>query len=590
MKKLLLAISIGAAAAGVGYWYQNQDPKSAETDLLLSQVPADTLALSYLTQPIDHYDYANAFGYTRQQPMADLFVGQQLTPGQEFLINFIDAYMSASTSPESLKSFLGTGDLVNPVLYTVGMVPVYKLPLENPAAFWQTVDKQEALSNVKHEMVKLESVEYRRYTLIESTSDATDPADAVDVNETKEINLAVGVVDNVLTVTLDIPSLGAENPLKTAFGLTKPKMSILDTERLTELQDQYGEQNNAFMFVDFRQIVEGLTSSDGNRMARQMMTLDIASKLEKARAPECHNELSQIAANWPQMVAYSQYEVEKGEASMKGGVTFESNNQAILGALQSIRGVVSNSHTNNSMFGVSLGIDAVALASAVGEIWSDLTMPSYQCSFLAKAQQGLNQQNPSLAVSMGSGMVQGLKGVGIEMFGIDVDTSGPNGLELGQLDAIISVAADNPSKLLNMLQGLAPNLPQVTIKPDNKPVNIGEMLQAYTGKPMDIYLRLNNEHLALYHGENAEKVSEEVMKQPLTANGLMKFSLDTTRMLEVMESAAKITGEPVPEDILMSLQSQLVADFSFDVNAKGLQFDFSYQGSIQPPVKVAQQQ
>ena len=577
MKKIILAISIGAAAAGVGYLYQNQDQKSAETNLLLSQVPADTLALSYLTKPIDHYEYANAFGYTGQQPMADLFIGEELTPGQKFIIDFVDAYTSASTSSESLKSFLGTGDLVNPVMYTLGLVPVYKLPLETPAAFWQTLDKQEALSDVKHEMIKLETVEYRRYTLIPATTD----------NE--EINLAVAVVDNILTITLDIPSLGSENPLKTAFGLTAPKLSIADTDRLEKLQEKYGEDNNSFMFVDFRQIVEGLTSTDGNQMARQVMALDLATELEAARAPECHSELSQIAKNWPQMIAFTQYAVEKGTASMKGGMIFESNNQAILDALKSIRGVVSDSQTDKSMFSVSLGVDAGALASAVGEIWSDLTMPSYQCSFLSQAQQNINQHNPSLAVSMGSGMVQGLKGIGLEMFGVDIDTNGPDGPELGQVDGIISVAADDPNKLLQVAQGLAPNLQQVTIKPDNKPVNIGGIVEPYIGKHMDIYLRLNNGHLALYHGKNAEKVSEEIMKQPLTANGLMDFSLDTTRVLEVMESAAKITGEPIPEDIIMSLQSQLVTDFSFDVTSKGLQFDFSYQGSIKPPEKIAQQ-
>ncbi len=38
---------------------------------------------------------------------------------------------------ESLKAFLGTGDMVNPIMYTLGLVPVYKVQLENPAALWK---------------------------------------------------------------------------------------------------------------------------------------------------------------------------------------------------------------------------------------------------------------------------------------------------------------------------------------------------------------------------------------------------------------------------------------------------------------------
>ncbi|MCV3264085.1 hypothetical protein OGZ01_21825 [Vibrio harveyi] len=48
------------------------------------------------------------------------------------------------------------------------------------------------------------------------------------------------------------------------------------------------------------------------------------------------------------------------------------------------------------------------------------------------------------------------------------------------------------------------------------------------------------------------------MAQPLTANGLLSFTLDSERVLEVMETASEVSGEPVPEDLMMSLQTNLL--------------------------------
>ena len=56
-----------------------------------------------------------------------------------------------------------------------------------------------------------------------------------------------------------------------------------------------------------------------------------------------------------------------------------------------------------------------------------------------------------------------------------------------------------------------------------------------------------------------------------------------------METASEVSGEPVPEDLMMSLQGQLVGGMAVDVTKDGITFDFDYTGSTKPQVKVAQQ-
>ena len=106
-----------AAAGGAAYMYQNNLAQGESSSSLLAQVPADTLLITYQTEPFNHFEYMNAFGTSQQPPMGEFFAEEELTPGLEFAVNFLDAYMAAASSPESLKAFLGTGDMVNPIMY-----------------------------------------------------------------------------------------------------------------------------------------------------------------------------------------------------------------------------------------------------------------------------------------------------------------------------------------------------------------------------------------------------------------------------------------------------------------------------------------
>ncbi|MHC6801441.1 hypothetical protein ACYTR9_14080, partial [Vibrio antiquarius] len=86
----------------------------------------------------------------------------------------------------------------------------------------------------------------------------------------------------------------------------------------------------------------------------------------------------------------------------------------------------------------------------------------------------------------------------------------------------------------------------------------------------------------------AEDASKEVMAQPLSPNGLFSFDFDSERILEVLESASAVTGEPLPDDVMKSLQGELVGGMTMDVTDQGIGFEFDYRGATKP-VTVAQQ-
>lgn len=559
MKKLVLAAAV-VAVLGVGS-YVYQQSKVAKTGAILAQVPSDTLFLSYQTEAIDLGDFVASTSGSQPTSTREMFADEDLSRGASFMLDLFDSYLQASTNPQELKDFLGLGDTINPVFYTLGAVPVLKLPVENPAAVWDTLDKQERKSGFKHKLVKEGAIEYRRYE-INNVGDS--------------LGFVIAVIDNVLTVTFDVTPFGQDNPLKLALGLEKPASSMMDVDRLTKLETRYGKENTAFSFIDFRQVATGLTTRDGNLLARQMKVFENDADYGQLHISSCNTELTQIANNWPQLVGFGRYEHNSDELNVKGSFVFESNNQVIIDALKSIRGALNSTGETPSIFGLSLGLDVTALAPAVSTIWTELTSTQYQCPILADAQLSM-QQNPAPMIGMGAGMLNGLKGVSFQLFDIDMAASGMNGSEVKQIDAMISVSADNPEALLQTAKMFTPELSNIQIQADSKPVNIGPLFTQYTGMPMDLYARLNGSHLALYSGELAKNASDSVMIKPLSADGLMSFSMDGQRLLEFSNKAAELTGEVLPSDLTSTLEGDVVGEMKMDVIDHGIAFDFNYK-------------
>ncbi|MGT0150183.1 hypothetical protein ACT691_14555 [Vibrio metschnikovii] len=93
-----------------------------------------------------------------------------------------------------MKTYLGTPDNIKPVMYTLGLVPVYKLQLENSDAFWRTISQVEQETEATYQTGQFGEVTYRRtYRLTEE--------------EDEDIGLIIAVGNQVATFTPDLPML-----------------------------------------------------------------------------------------------------------------------------------------------------------------------------------------------------------------------------------------------------------------------------------------------------------------------------------------------------------------------------------------------
>ena len=580
MKKVLLASAVIAAGAA-GYIYYDQTEQQASGSLI-SNIPADSPFVTLQTEAYDQYEYLNAYGYSQTDLMALMETGQDLTPMQTFLVSFLDGYLKSATSAESIKQYLGTPEKISPVFYTLGMVPVYKVQLEDPAAFWKTVDAKEQESGVTHTLKKLDNIEYRSYEL------ATKDLDGLDAN------LIVAVNDNVLTLTIELPILDAESPLKLALGLEAPKASLVDSGKIEALQSKYGDNYNAFMYIDNAEIIKGVTTTDGNRLARQVGVIDQKEPepaLSVLRSPICQSELATIASNWPREVLVVDYNTANDELQMKGSFVLESGNKVILDALKSIQGFVPAANAKGeSMFSAALGVDVTTLAPAVATIWKDLKQPQYSCALLNEMQQNMGADNPAAMLSMAAGMLNGLKGISVEMFDVMPADKPEYGQQFDRLDGMLSFSATNPNMLLQSLTMFVPQLAQLSIQPDGKPVDVTPLIEPQTGIGAKFYAQLNGNHFALYTGDKGKSAADKLMAEPLSSNGIMKFSMDFNRLLEVMEKAAELQGEELTPEMVETLASQPSGTISLDVKDHGIMMNFDYVANMKARKLAKEQQ
>lgn len=563
MKKLILAAAIAATAAAGGYFY-HLDPKTdSDIDPLLTLIPAESAFVSFATANYDHYQYLHAFG-NAQESLYDYLDDRDLTAEQAFIIQYLDGYLQSAVDKQTLKTYLGTPDNIKPVMYTLGLVPVYKLQLENSDAFWRTISQVEQETGATYQTGQFGEVTYRRYRLTEE--------------EDEDIGLIIAVGNQVATFTLDLPMLGEENPLKLALGIEKPQLSFAQSDRFSELKTKYGQQYSNYAYLDHQAIIQGLTQPASNRIARQLEVLQQQTSepfLDEIRHPNCQTELAAIARNWPRTVGLAEYSMHNGQAAIKGKLVIESHNQMLINALKAIRGFLPEvTDPTERIFSIGLGLDVSKLATSVGSIWNDLRQPSYSCGLLADFQQSLGDENPATMLSLGASMLGSVKGMHFALNDLTLDTEHPFGPQWDKLDFLFTLSANQPENLLLSAQMFVPELAQLTLEANGEPIDLSTLVSAETGMQTPLFARLNDKHLALYSGAQSATSAEAILKQPLTAKGLFQFDVNMPRFMEAMRLAAEFSGEELPEELMHGSTSNVITQFVIDINDSGITVDY----------------
>jgi len=189
LKKVLIIAAI--AAAGVGGYIFNQQQSASAAYNVLDYVPADTPLFSGQLTPFALKDYlssAPAMANSVDQLADDL--DAQNTPKVNFFLNIFNTYQEGLKNPDALIKTFGLAEELRAYFYTLGLLPVLKVEIENPQAIWDLLDKNELETGFTHQKGTLQSLNYRAYPL----TDADAPT---------SVDLIIAIDKVLLTVTLN---------------------------------------------------------------------------------------------------------------------------------------------------------------------------------------------------------------------------------------------------------------------------------------------------------------------------------------------------------------------------------------------------
>lgn len=566
MKKIVIAAAIIAAGAGA-YWYtQHGSSSSASANPLLDYIPADTPVFTGQLKPFPLKNYLQSISSNYQQYSTDSLaqLGDLDSPMAKFFVSIYKQYMDGMKDPTALLKAFGLPNEIKPYFYTLGVVPVLKTDINQIDAFWAVLDKAEQESGYTHEKRTLAGIDYRAYSFAEEGS--TDKADLLFAHK-----------DGILTVTFSASSIEPE-VLEMALGLKKPAQSLAASGMLQEIIKTHGFMDDSISFINHVEIVKAITSQDGNMLAKQL-TKFLAEEgqgedpLAQIRTPECRTELTAIAANWPRTVGgLTAFTSTEKESHMAASFVIESKNQAILTALQKMRGFIPThlADINSTIFSMGLGIDVNEVAPSLTAIWDDLQKPQLTCAPLAELQAELSQQSPAM-LGMFTGMANGVKGLSVSLLDYKMSSQDQEP-KLESLDALISLTADNPSMLFNMVKPFAPMLAELQVADNGEPTDLSPLLMLPPELNIKPMLAIKGQHLVVYSGDKGLALANKLASEKPSANGLYSMSADYGKMFTPVLTLLEMTGEPVPEELQALKDYNMRVQMSFDVNKQGLVF------------------
>ena len=559
MNKIIIATAVATAVAAGSYVVVQQQNSLSNNDVL-TYIPSNTTFFSGQLSPFPLKKYLSSTPFNITQAQEEMLnnLYENNNPKLNFFLNIVKAYQDNLSNPDELIKLFGLSDEFRAYAYTLGLIPVIKTEVANPQAIWDLLDKNEKATGYTHTEGVLETVKYRSYRL-------------TDANMPSQLDLIISINENMLTVTLT-SSLEDPTTLSMALGLTKPEDSLANSGKIENIINKHNLRDTSITFLNHIELIKGLTTSDGNLLARQITKLEAQSKdkdsFNELRSPECAADFASVAKNWPQtIIGYNDITINKGSSILDMAVIVESKNQPILKALQALKGHIP-AHVSNhdNVFALGLGLDVNQLSTSLTDIWQDLQTPTYSCQPLAKMQNSIAESGEALPMlGMSTMMAQGVKGASISILKYAVDER-----SLKNLDALITVSAEDPEAIFNSLKMAIPPLAQVKLTKDSDPIDLSTIIPFPAELDIHPELAIKGKHLVIYNGEESKKLANALTSEKLSQNGIYSLSMDFKEVFAPIISSLKLMGKDIPEQLAFLATYNTNLRISLDVNKNGI--------------------
>lgn len=506
---------------------------------LLRYVPEETIFFSGNTQLINMDDYL--FFSLSQSIDAPLTQSERDALGKElaFLYElYLDLEATILQGNSAIRTHYGLPQNIAAVFYTIGISPVLKLTLENEQAFLDVLNQAEKKSGLQHQQGNLGSLKYRSYPM----------------GDKHQLMVSIQSADagqKMVTITL-LSNTPDEKQKQLVFGLTLPDQSIKTKIKTIQEENQYLPLSVSFL--DFKELLRSLFKTKTQVEENPWVELlgDQNRIFANLQASDCEADIMNLVQDMPQLIAgYKKYQVQGQRVIMNFEALLELKNQNVKTELNHFRGFIPDHirhGAQNNILAFGLGVNLSQLSPFFIYVAKTLRESTFQCRQLKEIQQSAAQVNP-LMLAMVTGVVDGVQGISFALQDFraskqeqasDGQSSDKNAKTF-ELSSLISLSAEDPLKVWQMMAAFIPELAVLT--PVEKPQKLN--LPELDAMDLEIFAAIKGQHLVLYSGAQAEAVSNNLSNEKMVANGFFQETLNHTKLIKAMKELRHVIASPL---------------------------------------------
>lgn len=367
-------------------------------------------------------------------------------------------------------------------LYGVGLAPVMRIDLDDPAKFEAFVDRLEKGYGKPLDKATLGTLEYRH-----TTAAGDSP-----------LQMAIAI-DGKQAVLAALPANADQVLLRRALGVDRPDDSAQERGRLATLAKANGYQPYVVGYVDNMRVADLL--ADGNDPIVRAFVKDDAA----ATTPACRGDLERIAARVP-MISAGYTRLEAKQIAQRVDVTLASDIiKAFAGTKVALPGLGGGATAAPFDLALALPVERIrtfwtAQADAVAA-------KPFTCPMLTdlNAQFAALRQGVQKSALPPFGDLLGAR-VSLDSFAADAAGGMP------KVSGRLLVASRSPAGLLAMAQAMLPSLAELKLSADGKPAALPAPVTGMAGAPA--WAAMSDKALAIGVGEGGDARLGEMLRAP----------------------------------------------------------------------------
>ncbi len=385
--------------------------------------------------------------------------------------------------------------------YGLGLAPVLRFQLSDPAAFEAFIGRLETASGKKFAVATEGKQNYRRYVSAESGT---------------EVVLATVAKQAVAAL---LPANPPPAMLREALGLDRPQKSMQDDGRLADLAKAKGYKK---WLVGELDLTRALPLALGGKDALAEAVRKAHAEAESAKTgepvanqlqipPVCNAEATRIAARVPTIsFGYTKLDAKHQNGRMDIALA-DDISKAFAGLKVDLPGL---GNTGTAPFELSLALPVSNLRTFWLAQAEAVVAKPFTCPALSDLNDGFAKLGPAMqkAAIPPFGDLLGVH--------IALDSLAPNAnSSLPNFSGRLVLATSNPSGLLAMGQMMVPALAQLKPTNDGKPVALSQQMAGMLGQPA--WVAMGDKALALGVGAGEDAKLATTLKEPGGSAGQM---------------------------------------------------------------------